>query len=226
VDELASSGIRTLGGGGGAASHRGVRYSEPEGLADLEGGSRASAAGAVGGAVPFLVVGAKGDVATDDGCVRREGARLASELGARHVAVVRARGGARLLSFFECVASDALVFRCSAPLGVCSEAACVVCSVLLRWVLCSSGRRPWFATDENMSLYGGRVPSFVTLPVVLVRFVDFCSLHLSPAPPGRRRAIRLHGADGGEVRGERGTVRKVFRRGVSASLRPRNSRRR
>lgn len=98
TDELASAGIRILGsdgsvgapagganiGGGSegaAAPHRQDRRDEMGLLADLEGGSGGGAAGAV----PFLMVGAKEDIGEG---VRRDGARLASELGMGHVVVV------------------------------------------------------------------------------------------------------------------------------------------
>lgn len=98
TDELASTGIRILGNdgstgskgdgtnpdgvsGGGTALHHRDRQDKPDLLADLEGGSRGGAVGAI----PFLMVGTKEDVGEG---VRRDGARLASELGMGHVAVV------------------------------------------------------------------------------------------------------------------------------------------
>lgn len=57
-------------------------------LADLEGGSGGGGGGV--GAVPFLMVGTKEDIGEG---VRRDGARLAAELGVRHVAVVSSHLG-------------------------------------------------------------------------------------------------------------------------------------
>eukprot|EP00903_Cladosiphon_okamuranus_P010627 g10049.t1 len=96
TEELASVGIRILGVGtsantgagskehGTAPCHQG-RQDEIGLLADLEGGSRG---GAAAGEVPFLMVGTKADIGEG---VQRDGARLASELGMRHVAVCARR---------------------------------------------------------------------------------------------------------------------------------------
>lgn len=101
TDELAHTGIRVLGIGGastsagskegGAAPRHQDRQDEMGLLADLEGGS---GGGAAGGAVPFLMVGTKEDIAEG---VQRDGARLASELGMGHIVVVRAHTYVRLL---------------------------------------------------------------------------------------------------------------------------------
>lgn len=106
ADELASEGVQILdcgrnnsiggAGRGGASAADGVldvgdtalrrreRHGGLEWPADVEGGSRGTAT-AVGGRVPLLVVGTKEDMGEG---FRREGAELAADLGAGHIAVV------------------------------------------------------------------------------------------------------------------------------------------
>ena len=73
--------------GGTSDGNRALRHQDQQDglelLADLEGGS--GGVGRAAGAVPFLMVGTKEE--TGEG-VRRDGAKLAAELGVGHVTVV------------------------------------------------------------------------------------------------------------------------------------------